>query len=254
MRTLTAAFCLLALPQAAPAADAPATITVSIRGQDQTLRAYGSRGGPVAIVASGDGGWIHLGPYVAEHLSSKGWHILGLDVKTYLSGFTTKHSTLSLAEVPGDFLVLVDQAAKGAPGRPVLIGVSEGAGLAVLAATSHELKTRIAGVVGLGLPESCELAWRFKDSIVYLTKGVPKEPTFSTAEIIGKVAPLPIVAIHSTRDEFVAADDVKRVMSRAGQPSQLWFVEAQNHRFSGNIKEFEKKLQEALEWINEHQP
>jgi hypothetical protein len=252
LRTLAAAALAVALVASAAAAQAPATVTLSVRGQEQTLRTYGARGGPVAIVASGDGGWVHLGPYVAEYLSSKGWYVLGFDSKAYLSGFTTRRSTLNPTDVPGDFMVLVDHAAKGAPGPPVLIGVSEGAGLAVLAAADPAVKKTLAGVVGLGLPETCELGWRWKDSLIYLTKGVPREPTFDTSEIIGKVAPLPVVAIHSTRDEFVTVDEVKRVMSKAGPPSQLWFVEAQNHRFSGNTAEFEKKLLEALEWIKEH--
>ena len=251
MRTLAAAGLCLALVRATAAGGAPATATLSIRGQEQTLRIYGVRGGPVAIVASGDGGWVHLGPYVAEYLSSKGWYVVGFDTKAYLSGFTTRRSTLDPTNVPADFMVLVDYA-KGAPGPPVLIGVSEGAGLAVLAAADPALKNTIAGVVGLGLPETCELGWRWKDSLIYLTKGVPREPTFNTSEIIGKVAPLPVVAIHSTRDEFVTVNEVKRVMSKARPPSQLWFVEAQDHRFSGNTGEFEKKLLEALEWIKEH--
>jgi hypothetical protein len=253
MGRLTTAVCsLVALIGSTWAAEAPVTARLSIRGQEQTLRLYGERGGPVAILASGDGGWIHLGPHVAEYLSSKGWYVVGFDSKAYLSSFTAKGSTLAPADVPGDFMVLVEYAARSGPGPPALIGVSEGAGLAVLAAADPAVKNAIAGVVGLGLPETCELGWRWKDSLIYLTKGVPKEPTFSTTEVIGKLAPLPLVAIHATKDEFVAADEVRRVMAKAGPPSQLWFVEAHDHRFSGNTEEFEKKLLEALEWIKDH--
>jgi pimeloyl-ACP methyl ester carboxylesterase len=230
----------------------PQSTTLSIRGHEQTLRLYGSGGQRVAIVASGDGGWVHLGPDVAGLLSGQGWRVVGFDSKAYLSSFTTKQSTLSPADVAADFAVLVDRAATLAPTPPVLIGISEGAGLAVLAAADPAVKSRIGGVVGLGLPDQCELGWRFRDSLIYLTKGVPKEPMFSTAEVIGAVAPLPVVAIHSTRDEYVPADEVKGVMAKAGEPSQLWFVDARNHRFSGNTGEFGRKLHEALEWIEEH--
>jgi hypothetical protein len=75
------------LPLAAGAAS-PATESLPIRGRNQTLRVYGTRGGFVAVVASGDGGWIHLGPYVAEFLSSKGYFVVGFDSKAYLSSFT----------------------------------------------------------------------------------------------------------------------------------------------------------------------
>ena len=49
--------------------------------------------------------------------------------------------------------------------KPILIGVSEGAGLSVLAATDAQTKALIGGVIGLGLPDMNELGWRLKDSI-----------------------------------------------------------------------------------------
>jgi type IV secretory pathway VirJ component len=64
-----------------------------IRGQEQDLRLYGTRGGPVAVIASGDGGWIHLEPYVAEFLASKGYFVVGFDSKAYLSSFTKGGTT-----------------------------------------------------------------------------------------------------------------------------------------------------------------
>ena len=241
----------LGLTLASPAE--PATIaTLSLRGHDQTLRLYGTAGGPVAVVASGDGGWVHLGPEVAEYLAGRNWYVVGFDTKAYLSSFTDRNTTLDPRAVPADFATLAAYAARGSTGRPVFIGVSEGAGLAVLAATEDAFKAKVAGVVGLGLPDRCELGWRFRDSLIYLTKGLPREPSFSTAEVVAKVAPLPLVALQSTRDEFVGADEVTRVMGRAGNPSQLWFIPAENHRFSGNTEEFRAKLLQALEWIRQH--
>jgi alpha-beta hydrolase superfamily lysophospholipase len=233
----------------AASAAVPATEALTIRGQEQRLRLYGTRGGPVAVVASGDGGWVHLGPYVAEFLAGQGYFVVGLDSKAYLSSFTRGDTTLSTTDVPGDFAVLVDYASRGGRAPPVLVGVSEGAALAVLAATSDSTKSKVAGVVGLGMPDRAELGWRFRDSMIYVTKGVPREPLFSTAELIGKVAPLPVVAIHSTRDEFVSVDEVRRVMDRALEPKQLWLIEAANHRFSGKEPDLNQKLMDSIAWI-----
>lgn len=246
-----AAFLLTPLAAAA----APARIeALTIRGQPQSLRLYGARGGPVAVVASGDGGWVHLGPSVAEFLSSRGYFVVGFDSKAYLSGFTRGDKTLEMADVPGDFALLADYASRGGSAPPVLLGVSEGAALAVLAAVSDTTKSRLAGVVALGLPDQAELGWRFRDSIIYVTKGVPKEPLFSTAELVGRLAPLPLVAIHSTGDEFVKVDQVKRVMDHALAPKQLWLIEADNHRFSGKEQELDRKLLDALAWIEAERP
>jgi type IV secretory pathway VirJ component len=246
MRFAALATCVL-LPVSAAAV--PATETLTIRGRAQTLAVYGARGGPVAVVASGDGGWTHLAPAVAELLSGKGYFVVGFDSRAYLSGFTNGDKTLATTDVPGDFQALLDYASRGATTPPVLIGVSEGAALAVLAATDLGAKSRMAGVVALGLPDQAELGWRFRDSIIYVTKGTPREPLFSTADVVGRVAPLPLVAIHSTRDEFVPVAEVERVMSRALEPKQLWLIEADDHRFGGKEQDLDEKIMAALAWI-----
>ena len=74
---------------------APGTVSpqtrdsVSIRGHQQTVSIYGRRGGQPIVVSSGDGGWIHLGPHVAEVLASQGFFVVGFDAKAYLESFTS---------------------------------------------------------------------------------------------------------------------------------------------------------------------
>jgi type IV secretory pathway VirJ component len=242
---------LAAGPRAAAAAErapSPRTETLSLRGREQALHVYGTRGGPVAIVTSGDGGWVHLGPDVAGFQAAEGYFVVGFDAKAYLSGFTTSAGTLSVQDVPRDYAALVDYAAQGAPGRPLLVGVSEGAGLSVLAATAPEVQARVAGVVALGLPDKNELGWHWRDSVIYVTKKTPNEPTFSACEQVGRVAPVPLAALHSTHDEFVALPEIERIMGQAREPKRLWVIEAANHRFSDNQAELQRRLKEAIAW------
>ena len=95
---------------------------------------------PPVIVSSGDGGWIHLGPHVADVLAANGFFVVGFDVKAYLESFTSGNVTLRPADEPRDYKVLADFAARGATQKPILIGVSEGAGLSVLAATDPQTR------------------------------------------------------------------------------------------------------------------
>ncbi|MGH9391243.1 MAG: alpha/beta hydrolase family protein, partial [Vicinamibacteria bacterium] len=223
-------------------------------GKAQTVRLYGIRGsGDPIIVSSGDGGWIHLGPYVAEFLAAKGFFVLGFDSKAYLKSFTSGSTTLSPQDEPGDYRALAEYAARGSEKRVILIGVSEGAGLSVLAATDPETKPTIAGVISLGLPDLNELGWRFRDSLIYLTHGVPNEPTFSTAAIVDRVSPIPRAASHSTHAEFVPLTEVQRIMEVAGEPKKLWIVEAANHRFSDKLPEYGQRLLEAIDWVRQHE-
>jgi pimeloyl-ACP methyl ester carboxylesterase len=231
------------------------TDSVVIRGRTQYLHVYGTRGsGEPVIVSSGDGGWLHLAPHVAEALAARGFFVVGFDCKAYLEGFSSKAETLRAEEVPADYRVLIDYAAAGGAAKPILIGVSEGAGLSVLAASDQQNKQAIRGVVGLGLPDMNELGWHWRDSVIYLTHGLPKEPMFSSAAIVGRVAPLPIAAIHSTTDEFVPLAEVQRTLDKASEPKRLWVVTAADHRFSDNLAEFDRCLLQALTWVQQSQP
>jgi pimeloyl-ACP methyl ester carboxylesterase len=234
-----------------PAGGRHATETVTIRGQVQTLHTYGSRGGTPVVVSSGDGGWIHLGPHIAETLGAHGFFVVGFDVKGYLSGFTAAAGPLRPQEVPGDYRALLDFAGAGTTVKPVLIGVSEGAGLSVLAAADARIQTAAQGVIGVGLPQINELGWRWRDSLIYVTHGVPNEPTFNTAEIVSRVAPLPLASIRSTHDGFVSAEDSARIVAAAAEPKRMWTIEASDHGFSDNLGEFDGRLLEALAWVHE---
>ena len=230
---------------------AQATEVVEIRGHPQRLRLYGTRGGTPVVVSSGDGGWVHVGPHVAAMLAARGYFVVGFDVKDYLSSFTTGAAALRPEDEPGDYKVLAEFAARGGTGKPILVGASEGAGLSVLAATDPTTRDAIAGVVGLGLPDINELGWRWRDAMVYITHGIPHEPTFSTASIVGRVAPVPLAAIHSTNDQFVSRADVERVMAAAREPKRLWTVRAADHNFSDNLAELDRRVLEALAWVLE---
>jgi fermentation-respiration switch protein FrsA (DUF1100 family) len=227
---------------------------LSIRGHEQTLYLYGPPSGDPVIVSSGDGGWLHLAPHVAESLSAQGFFVVGFDTRHYLTGFTAGKTTLRVQDEPRDYRVLAGFASKRSGKKPILIGVSEGAGLSLLAATDPDTKTAIAGVIGLGLPELNELGWRWRDAVIYLTKRTPNEPTFSASAIVQQVAPVPLAAIHSTHDEFVSLTDVEKILQNAREPKRLWIVKASDHRFSDNLGEFDRRLLDAISWVKQQAP
>jgi hypothetical protein len=249
MRARVASVLLLAglLPARA---GAETKATLKLRGQDQPLHLYGPKAGPPVIVSSGDGGWTHLGPEVAEFLGGRGFAVVGFDSKHYLSSFTSGSTTLVPEDVPGDFRALVDYARAGRADPVLLVGVSEGAGLSVIAAADPALRASLRGVMGLGLPDVNELGWRFSDSIIYVTHKVPNEPTFKAGDYLPRVGPLPVVALHATHDEYVPLEEVKRLMGLPGGPRKLVVIDAADHRFSDQGPELQKAILEALAWID----
>ncbi len=245
---------LLTCCRSTPDALAQSTARLVIRGQSQTLHLYGPIDGEPVIVSSGDGGWFHLAPHVADVLAARGFFVVGLDVKAYLESFTSGDATLRSDQVPADYKALAEFAARRTAKKVTLIGVSEGAGLSVLAAAAPGTKSLVAGVIGLGLPDVNELGWRLRDSVTYLTHRIPNEPVFSVAAIVGELAPLPLAAIHSTEDEFVPLAQVQRLMRSAGEPKRLWVVRASDHRFSDNQPEFDRRLLDAMAWVRQNAP
>jgi pimeloyl-ACP methyl ester carboxylesterase len=199
---------------------------VPVRSHAQSVHLYGVNNARPVIVSSGDGGWIHLGSHVAELLAAHGCFVVGFDVKAYLTSFTTTTSTLHADDEPSDVRTISDYASQFSHSKPILIGISEGAGLSVLAAADPITRQSIRGVIGIGLPDRNELGWRWKDSIIYLTHGVPKEPTFNASALIDKVSPLPLALLHSTHDEFAPLADARRMMQLGAEPKRLWVVGA----------------------------
>lgn len=228
------------------------TDAITIRGHALTVRTYGVRGAPPVVVSSGDGGWIDLGPHVAETLAARGYFVVGFDTRAYLSSFTSGHDTLRTEDEPGDYRVLAAFAARGSSRKPVLVGVSEGAGLSLMAATDPGTRQAIAGVVGLGLPDVNELGWHWKDALIYLTHATPNEPTFSAARLAPNASPAPLAMIESTHDTFVPVAESERIFAAAREPKRLWIVDAADHRFSDNLGELDQRLLAALAWIAEH--
>lgn len=224
-------------------------ITVNLRGKIQQLELYGSPTGFPVILSSGDLGWAGLAVHVAKLLASQGYYVFGFNTKTYLASFTSKNSALKPEDVPQDYGILIALARKNSSDKPVLAGVSEGAGLSVLAATDPEVKECTQGVLALGLPDQNELGWKWRDFIIWITKKTPNEPGFRVEDIIDKVSPLPLAEIHSTHDEFLPLEKAKAMFSKAGQPKKMWVIESSNHRFSENRPELDRRILEALEWV-----
>ena len=236
----------------------PATPTqiVMVHDHPQTIRLYGPRDdretsfGPrrTAIVSSGDGGWIHLAPHIAELLADRGWFVIGFDTRAYLSSVSDAKQVLSVADIPRDYKTLVSLARTQAT-KPLLIGVSEGAGLSAAAAVDPAMNRGIGGVIAVGLGDSNELAWHVRDAIIYVTKGIPREPLFHATDILGEVAPIPVAMLRSTGDEFVKPEESDRLMRAAREPKALWTITAGDHRFSNNLKQFDAHLLDAIAWI-----
>ena len=227
------------------------TDLLALRARPQTLHLYGPPRGAPVILSSGDGGWIHLGPQVAEMLAARGFFVVGFDSKAYLEGFSSATTALTPGEVAGDFRTLMGYASRATGQRPLMVGISEGAGLSVLAAADPSTPAP-DGVIAIGLGDRNELAWRWKDTVIYLTHRVPSEPTFSAVALAGRIAPTPLAVIASTHDEYVPKAEIDRIMAAARAPKRLWMIDAADHRFSDQPDQLASCLADAIAWVHQN--
>lgn len=249
MRCTIALVLLLLMPQAGLA---QSRITIDLRGKSQQLNLYGPASGIPVILSSGDLGWAGLVVHVAELLSSKGYYVIGFNSRSYLASFTSRDSKLKPENVPGDYKTLIALTRQNSSAKPMLAGISEGAGLSVLAAADPEVKQGVQGVLALGLPDQNELGWKWRDFTIWITKKAPHEPSFMVEDIIDRLSPLPLAEIHSTHDEFLPLEKAREIFSKAGEPKRMWVIESADHSFRGNRTELDLRIIEATQWIQSH--
>lgn len=246
---------VIALPAAADATPYQ-KLDVSIRNRTVTLAVYEPRqGAPRAtvVMGSGDVGWVGLAVTMAEELSSEGYRVVGVNVRQYLAAFTSGKSHVEVSDVRGDFHAIADVlTAQRLLTRPLIVsGVSEGAALAVLAASDARNHNWIDGVITMGLPPSAELAWRWTDISAWITKRDADEPSFAPNDVIASVSPLPLFMIQSKRDEYVSPADYARFLATAREPKQLTLIDAGNHRFTDRRPELRAAYFAGLAWIDQ---
>jgi len=225
--------------------------SVDIRGTQQDIYYYpalGTRLNRDVLFFPGDGGWRGFAITVAERMASWGYDVYGVDTNRYLESFTGKDGGLTENEVRSDLRQMANWIRGTSRDRVTLVGWSEGAELALLAAATND-KDAFAGLISFGMGKTGILGWRWIDDLTFLTKKDPHEPKFETMSYMSQVAPLPLLMIQSTQDEYVSTDEARELFQLARAPKRFALIQSQDHKFSGNKDEFFQTLREGLEWV-----
>jgi hypothetical protein len=231
------------------------TVTLNLRGKEQSIQVYDPvPGAPKrsfqVLVTSGDLGWLGISGDVPGHLQDQGYRAIGFNARTYVSSFTGSNGAhLDESQIPADYQAVMDCVADSKyPREFVSIGVSEGAGLAVLAMGQPKASAQCLGVIGLGLPIKTALGWRWTDFTSWISKREPNEPEVNSKDFLVRLK-VPIVLVHSIHDEYDLIDNVRAVFNEAPEPKRFIPVDASNHRFSNKISEVMDIIDKSLAWI-----
>jgi len=254
VRLLPAIVCLLVCSTGQAETVRPGRNNLSIRGQDQDIYFYSGSAGskwskPPVLFLPGDGGWRGAAVSIAETISSWGYDVYGFDTKRYLESFTPGNATLEPPQMGQDMESLGQWISARNPGRSVVIGWSQGAGMGVLAIASDGGKYLFQGLITLGMPESAVLGWKWKDTLAVLARREPDEPHFAIDPLLPAISPLPLWMIHATGDEYTRPEIARRLFASAKEPKRIQIIEGGNHRFDGRREEFFQSLKEGLAWV-----
>jgi alpha-beta hydrolase superfamily lysophospholipase len=250
---LTRLILCLAIALAGSRAAASEKVPLTLRGKAFALELYrpatGTPKGTI-LIGGGDVGWVGLAVDLAGVLSGHGYAVVGINSRQYLATFTSGSSHVTPEQVAADYAAMAqhlrDRQMLWAP--VVVAGVSEGAGLAVLAGAVAN-HSWIKGVITIGLPPTAELAWRWRDALSWVTKSNPSEPSFEPKQYMSGISPLPLWMIQSTKDEYITEADYRAIDNAARPPKRLVLIDAGNHRFTDRLPVLRQRVLEGLEWI-----
>jgi len=226
---------------------------VTIRGKPQNIyfyRAEAKGEHRKILFAPGDGGWRGFAIAITEELAKAGYDVYCIDTRRYLQSFTGS-AVLSTADIASDFNQTGRWIEQGTQEPLLLVGWSEGAGLGLAATADAANKTVFSGLVAIGTPEYNLLAWHWKDVGAEITRTLPHEPTFKSADFMAKVAPLPLFVIASTSNQYITPEATRALFSAAREPKRLAMINARDHKYSGNTEGFFRTLLEGLNWIQQ---
>ncbi len=127
----------------------------------------------------------------------------------------------SRADIDRNSLMMLGQSLGGTQALAVAAASGkEGIRAVVSDSTFFSYRTIVRDKIG----EMPLLAW-FKTPL----SGLLVSDDLSAADAVGRIAPVPLLLIHGTRDEVIPYRHAERLLERAGQPKTLWRIEGGGH-------------------------
>lgn len=211
---------------------------------------------PLLVYATGDGGWGGKDLALYREIASWGYPAAGFSARDYVSHFDADAETTTPLRLARDYAAIIGlaRAALHLPaGHPViLVGVSRGAGLSVVAAGQRTVRRQLSGVVAIALTREEEYVRWFPPASVLGGRGRPAEPEM--VELYGylrRLGSLPISVIQSTRDDYLTAADARVLFGPDTARRRLQAVDADDHSFGGARDEMFKAARASVRWVEQ---
>jgi type IV secretory pathway VirJ component len=252
-----AAGCSHSLPPLNP--DAPLRLDAAIAFEDGDVLdlhlsrpcVFDSRH-PFILYATGDGGWRGKDRDAFERMTAWGYPMAGFSAPNYLRHVVRHTHETTPADVARDYERIIRTAkarmAVGAEVPTILVGVSRGSGLAVAAAGEPDLQASLAGVVAVALTREEEYVHRLRRR-----RSAPQSPPemvmLDNYEYLPRLRGLPLAIVQSTHDDYLPAEEARRLLAPDSATRRLHPIVSKNHSFSDAREPLYAELKASLAWV-----
>jgi pimeloyl-ACP methyl ester carboxylesterase len=204
---------------------------------------------PLLVYATGDGGMHRKDLDTYRHLAALGDPIVGFDARDYVKHLGKDTVTTTPERLAHDYAQIIMRARRAlgldAHCSVVLVGISRGAGLAVVAA--GQLRDSIDGVVAVALTQE-------EEYVRWHRRLPPPRDTHPPAmvdvyEYLAELGNLPIAIVQSTHDQYLPAAKAREQFGPDTPYRWLQAIAASNHNFSGARRRMYDAVRSALDWV-----
>ena len=239
---------------------APEHLKAVVRVQDRWLLLHLSQARSdvsapsLLLYVTGDGGWSGKDLDTYEHLRTFGQPVAGFSAPDYLDHLRGGADSLSPADLAADFADIAKLAKERLSLPPstevILVGVSRGADLVVVAAAESELGQTVGGVLAVALTDQEEYV-RHRPRRLF-------HPGVHEAELpLEMVKPYdyiervraPLCVIQSTNDQYVPAAKAREAFGPDVPGRQLIAIASRNHSFSDRRAALYDAMHRSIQWI-----
>jgi hypothetical protein len=206
---------------------------------------------PLVLYTTGDGGWARKDLDLYRQIVSWGYPTAGFSAPDYLDHLRGEDGTTTPRRLGRDYADIIAFAETNldidSDTPVVLIGISRGAGLEVVAAGQPQIHDKLAGIVAIALTREEEyVRWFGRLPLLHRPHERVMVQVYEYLPLLGSV---PIAVIQSTHDHFLPAAAAAQLFGADTPTRRFRAIEAHNHSFGGAREAMYQACKEALNWI-----
>ena len=210
--------------------------------------------GPLLVYATGDGGWRGKDLSLYRQIVSWKRPVVGFSAHEYVTHFGNDTDTTTPARLARDYLAIISLAKTElhlpADHPVILIGVSRGAGLSVVAAGQRAVHRELSGVLAIALTKEEEYVRWFRRTPAARIRTDPEEPSMvEVYRYLPRLGPLPLYVIQSTHDNYLPAEKARALFGPDTNRHRFQPIESNNHNFSDAREAMYAAAREALAFL-----